>query len=1059
MTADAPSVQWRCTRSPAGSGLGVYERICYQQLELAQPSVHKTGGTSGRTRLNPVFRKLRGDQIGRYQMKHKYALLLILLPLWLYSRLYSAYSTVYAQVGGAADGQIAFVSDRDGNQEIYLINADGSGLTNLTRHPAGDRGPAWSPDGSQLAFISNRDGTQQVYLMNADGSEVRQITDIVPKGDSGFFIGELVWSPSGIRIAFSTNYRMTSLDIYWIDRDGNNLTKIYSDDSYGGRITWSPDEQHLLFDSCAPGNFDLFMVGLDGSNLRTIADGIYSGPAPATSKGNPSWEITPAWSPDGRQIAFVSDRLGGHVDIWVANPDGSGAQNVTGPVGGVFGPVWSPDSQWIALMAGGYGFYIVHPDGSDLTELSGFRFTGSSAEWSWSPDSSRIAFATGSGDGYEVYIVSADGSGVVNLTIDPAHDTSPAWRPASSTTTISLDISLTQPVDFGNEQPFPPNRLTIGTTVTNLSSEETSPPVTVTFYRDNPDQGGEVIDSAVIPSLSAGESQPVSVAWILDGNVENLRVYARATTENVVDPNLDNNTASRQVRVYYVNFRLDEDAYSFSNHEVGTVTVGDIDDFFNDIDYPIVLRPIVSPVFLLLFEMNGWCYGMANSSAVYHTHPELKPIPTELLYNHGLSDARPTIRTYQSHVLGGVIRALMGLEPSDPNEQYSETLEKIKQGRLVIHGLMERRGLGLPTGSHAVVAYKIVDVGTERRVYYYDGNLPLKYFANPDLLPQRLALPDSSESYGVFSDLGFSEPIYGQKGIYYNKAYPLEPVASAPDNLRLLLIQLAEWLARFHFSEDFLSVSVSGAVDIVAVDLEGRRTGYVDGMELDVIPGAQRMEIEGKQTLFLPASADYQLWITPNGDVDSRAMSPEFETGDDSNVIRVAHTSAQIPAATRFSLDIVVPHSESAVRMVSYQDTMISDGGSAVVEFSRDVVNPQMSLPDETRASPTSDVVVDVDEVERQISESAATLPSDADQAESIKPEDQAIELPTRGSRLEESPDLQPEDAVEVEQGVDAEQASHDIQLELIIPGIVIGVMLTVAAIVLVIRSTKRGSA
>ncbi len=78
---------------------------------------------------------------------------------------------------GGQPAQIAFHSNRDGNEEIYVMNADGSGLTRLTDHPAADGSVAWSPDGSRIAFRSGRDGNADVYVMNADGSGVTRLTD------------------------------------------------------------------------------------------------------------------------------------------------------------------------------------------------------------------------------------------------------------------------------------------------------------------------------------------------------------------------------------------------------------------------------------------------------------------------------------------------------------------------------------------------------------------------------------------------------------------------------------------------------------------------------------------------------------------------------------------------------------------------------------------------------------------------------------------------------------------------------------------------------------------
>ncbi len=73
--------------------------------------------------------------------------------------------------------RITFQSDRDGNNEIYIMNADGSGQANITNHPAMDLGPSWSPDGASIAFYSDRDGRFEIYVMNADGSGVTRLTD------------------------------------------------------------------------------------------------------------------------------------------------------------------------------------------------------------------------------------------------------------------------------------------------------------------------------------------------------------------------------------------------------------------------------------------------------------------------------------------------------------------------------------------------------------------------------------------------------------------------------------------------------------------------------------------------------------------------------------------------------------------------------------------------------------------------------------------------------------------------------------------------------------------
>jgi len=112
-------------------------------------------------------------------------------------------------------GKIAFTSDRDGNTEIYTMDADGGGQTRLTENPAEDYSPGWSPDGTRLVFVSARDGNPEIYVMQADGSGQTRLTnntadDLSPS-----------WTPNGAQIAFVTN-RDGNDEIYLMNADGSN---------------------------------------------------------------------------------------------------------------------------------------------------------------------------------------------------------------------------------------------------------------------------------------------------------------------------------------------------------------------------------------------------------------------------------------------------------------------------------------------------------------------------------------------------------------------------------------------------------------------------------------------------------------------------------------------------------------------------------------------------------------------------------------------------------------------------------------------------------------------
>ena len=125
---------------------------------------------------------------------------------------------------GLIGKQIAFTSDRDGEEEIFVMDADRSYVRQLTTNDVGDGDPAWSPDGKQIAFSSDRDGHWNVFVMDADGTNVRQLTT---NDDGTIRISDYapVWSPDGKRIAFESD-RDGKTDIFVMDADGSNVRQL-----------------------------------------------------------------------------------------------------------------------------------------------------------------------------------------------------------------------------------------------------------------------------------------------------------------------------------------------------------------------------------------------------------------------------------------------------------------------------------------------------------------------------------------------------------------------------------------------------------------------------------------------------------------------------------------------------------------------------------------------------------------------------------------------------------------------------------------------------------------
>ena len=312
------------------------------------------------------------------------------------------------------DGRkLAFVSRRDGNSEIYVINADGSGQENLTQHPARDSHPSWSRDGRKLAFVSRRDGNSEIYVMNADGSGLRNVTR-APSDDL-----RPAWSPDGRAIAFvktiqkkarrrdNTPYNYYEAYLYVVNGDGSGLRRLTTQPGYVFKHSWSADGKTIRYGP--------YLVQADGSGQTEL-------PLNVASDG--------AWSPDGKRIAFalIDTSPGNRTDedhgLWVVNADGSNRRQLTRYHVGS-NPVWSPDGRRIAFRrlnwppvpsAGNSDLYVadlyvVNADGSGLRRLTRHA-ENVPRSFAWSPDGRTIAFL----HNREVYIVKADGSGERRLT-------------------------------------------------------------------------------------------------------------------------------------------------------------------------------------------------------------------------------------------------------------------------------------------------------------------------------------------------------------------------------------------------------------------------------------------------------------------------------------------------------------------------------------------------------------------------------------------------------------------------------------------------------------------
>lgn len=230
-------------------------------------------------------------------------------------------------VSASADGsRIAFNSPRSGNPEIFIVNADGTGLRNLTQHTGTDASATFAPDGTKLVFMSNRDGPADIFVMNVDGTGVTNLTR------SAAFENEPHWCSNG-RIVFTRN-ELQKADLYTMKSDGSDVRRLTTDDVVVNTPRWSPDCSRIAFASIRhagaaghPRNdLDLYVINADGSNLQRLTS-------------TAAFDVTPAWSPDGRRIAFATER-DGNAEVYVMNADGSGVTNLTRNPANDQSPFW-----------------------------------------------------------------------------------------------------------------------------------------------------------------------------------------------------------------------------------------------------------------------------------------------------------------------------------------------------------------------------------------------------------------------------------------------------------------------------------------------------------------------------------------------------------------------------------------------------------------------------------------------------------------------------------------------------------------------------------------------
>jgi len=299
--------------------------------------------------------------------------------------------------------------------------------TSTPQLPGPTPGPQW------IAFETKRGslGDYDIFVMAPDGSQLNNLTqswadDVAP-----------VWSPDGRRIAF-VSFRDTLAgkwgvgngSIYIMNFDpltgtgGGNVTRVTDDEGSDGWPTWSPDGKRIAFQSDRGGNRDIWVINTDGSSLVRLTN-------------HPSADRYPDWSPDGKKIAFTSKR-GGDEDIWVMKvqailqgTDGSQPTNLTKSPSRDRYATWSPDGRKLAFNTkrdGNFEVYLMNADGSNPKNVSQSpNSTEGLADWS--PDGKYLVFYSDRSGDKDVFVLDLASGQWTNITNNPANDEFCTWSP------------------------------------------------------------------------------------------------------------------------------------------------------------------------------------------------------------------------------------------------------------------------------------------------------------------------------------------------------------------------------------------------------------------------------------------------------------------------------------------------------------------------------------------------------------------------------------------------------------------------------------------------------
>jgi YD repeat-containing protein len=423
--------------------------------------------------------------------------------------------------------RIVFASNRDGNAQLYSMDASGGSLIRLTNNGANDDHPRWSPNGSKILLQSDRDnpatGASDIYVMNANGTGQTRLT--VDAADDC----NAVWSPDGSKIVFQSLRNGSYYQIYSMNANGTNQVNITNGSSADSQPSWSPDGLKIAFASERDhaGMPSVYVMNANGSNQTRL-----------TSSSEPFRDEQPIWSPDSSRIAFVSTRdsvidtwqetddngliltrtaVRTNKEVYLMNANGTGQARLTNTLENDDAPGWSPEGTKIIFRSDRerdsfdptQQLWVMNSDGANQAPINSNVFGDYSASWNVTINQAPVAQHGGPYSGLSVTAIQFNGSNSVD--IDGAI-TSYQWNFGDGTTGVGATVSHSYAT---------PGTRTVTLTVTDNNGAQANASTTATIANRPPvaNAGGPYsgVVAQNIPFSAGGSYDPdgsiTSYAW------------------------------------------------------------------------------------------------------------------------------------------------------------------------------------------------------------------------------------------------------------------------------------------------------------------------------------------------------------------------------------------------------------------------------------------------------------------------------------------------------------------------------------------------------------------